>query len=174
MECIKETELNLQREVVTTVPNTWLVEAVNPSTGAKKMIDIANYASVVAGLSNTNFGYNTLAELASGIGSVNKAKITSTSVSVDAGEEGSLSLIDSTGLLVISNSYLTRDYDVAIFSTGTQAFPIVASENNNINYGSSISGKLCFYRESNNAALIIKNNSSRRAVLTCLCIRPVS
>jgi len=49
MESIKETELNLQREVVTTVPNTWLVEAVNPSTGEKKMIDIANYASVVAG-----------------------------------------------------------------------------------------------------------------------------
>lgn len=50
MESIKETELNLQREVVTTVPNTWLVEAVNPSTGDKKMIDIANYASVVAGV----------------------------------------------------------------------------------------------------------------------------
>ena len=50
MESIKETELNLQREVVTTVPNTWLVEAVNPNTGEKKMIDIANYASVVAGI----------------------------------------------------------------------------------------------------------------------------
>lgn len=48
MESIKETELNLQREVVTTVPNTWLVEAVNPSTGEKKMINIANYTSVVA------------------------------------------------------------------------------------------------------------------------------
>lgn len=31
------------------MPNTWLVEAVNPSTGEKKMIDIASYASVVAG-----------------------------------------------------------------------------------------------------------------------------
>lgn len=50
MESIKETELNLQRQVVTTVPNTWLVEAVNPSTGEKKMINIANYASVVAGV----------------------------------------------------------------------------------------------------------------------------
>lgn len=56
MESIKETELNLQREVVTTVPNTWLVEAVNPSTGEKKMIDIANYASVVA----ENLEINTL------------------------------------------------------------------------------------------------------------------
>lgn len=54
MESIKETELNLQREVVTTVPNTWLVEAVNPSTGEKKMINIANYTSVVAGRIGTS------------------------------------------------------------------------------------------------------------------------
>lgn len=61
MESIKETELNLQREVVTTVPNTWLVEAVNPSTGEKKMIDIANYASVVAGqIGTNNSGSNSL------------------------------------------------------------------------------------------------------------------
>lgn len=174
MESIKENELNLQREVVTTVPNTWLVEAVNPSTGEKKMIDIANYASVVAGLSNTNFGYNTLSELVSGIESVNKAKITSTSITVDSGKEGSIPLKDSTGLLVVRNSYLTRDYDVALFSTGNQAIPIVTSDNNKINYGSSISGKLCFYRESSNAELTIKNNSSQTAILTCMCISPVS
>lgn len=54
MEGIKETDLNLQREVVTTLANTWLVEAVNPSTGEKKMINIANYASVVAGQMKTD------------------------------------------------------------------------------------------------------------------------
>lgn len=50
MESIKEEVLNLQREVVTTTPNTWLVEAVNPTTGEKKMINVSNFSSVVAGL----------------------------------------------------------------------------------------------------------------------------
>ena len=54
MESIKEEELNLQREVVTTTPNTWLVEAVNPTTGEKKMINVSNFASVVAGVMNTD------------------------------------------------------------------------------------------------------------------------
>lgn len=71
MESIKETELNLQREVVTTVPNTWLVEAVNPSTGEKKMIDIANYASVVAGqmkdASSSNRGLMSISQYNSSI-----------------------------------------------------------------------------------------------------------
>ena len=55
MESIKEEELNLQREVVTTTPNTWLVEAVNPTTGEKKMINVSNFASVVAGVLNISF-----------------------------------------------------------------------------------------------------------------------
>ena len=49
MESIKENDLALQRERVTTVAKTWLVEAVNPSTGEKKMIDVSNFSSVVAG-----------------------------------------------------------------------------------------------------------------------------
>lgn len=57
MESIKEEELNLQREVVTTTPNTWLVEAVNPTTGEKKMINVSNFASVVAGVMGRPMGY---------------------------------------------------------------------------------------------------------------------
>lgn len=48
MESIKETDLNLQREKVTSVANTWLVKAVNPTTGEEKMIDVSNFSSVVA------------------------------------------------------------------------------------------------------------------------------
>ena len=57
MESIKEEELNLQREVVTTTPNTWLVEAVNPTTGEKKMINVSNFASVVAGVLGNPLGW---------------------------------------------------------------------------------------------------------------------
>ena len=140
MDSIKETELNLQREVVTTVPNTWLVEAVNPSTGEKKMINIGNYASVVAGQIPLKFRLQEF--------------------SLESGAEKSLDF-SSVGVYYIYTSSV--GYAV-LFPLGAQPlsgspFLFSHASSNAFSFDLEASGKIGVNRKQNNGNLFVKNNT---------------
>ena len=115
----------------------------------------------MAGLSNTNFGYNTLAELAVGMGiGVKKG------YSIEPGDEVDLG-VSSAGLYVLTNS-----------DSGNAAMCLVSSypEGTITETGSSVSGTrfstsltaeglICFGRKTTNGNLFLVNNRTSRVTV---------